>query len=465
MTACVAQEPVWAWGPQAGPQSDAIACAEWCEELFYGGAVFGGKSDFLLGDFIQDLHQGRDWTGILFRQTLPELEDLIERSMQIYPYTAGEYLVGRHTWRWPTGALLRLRHLDEEADFQRYMGHSYSWIGWDELPNWRSMAPYRQMLSRLRGPATSKRVRGTGNPGGRCHAEIRDYWQIGEHPEGRRLITDEHSKMRRMFIPARVTDNTIGLQRDPGYLARLAAVGDPELVRAWRDGDWNAIIGAYFSQFSLGKHVVEPFEVPEGWAVFTGGDYGEHNPCWWGIVAVDFDDDVWIVDEYHRAEAGGADHARGVRAMLDNCPYLANVTPRLHLAPHDMWTKRRPGEASQALAPKDSFASEHIYLTRANMERVNGWRNLKDLLYAGRVNFFRGRTERVIDSLSTVARDIHNPEDVEKGGNDHPADGLRYIVNHVYRPRKRVEVDRSPGTGLNVLEMLRAMNRPMRRYA
>ena len=66
--------------------------------------------------------------------------------------------------------------------------------------------------------------------------------------------------------------------------------------------------------------------------------------------------------------------------MLKNCPYIVGKRPRLILAPHDMWTKRKPGEASQALAPADSFTNEGIHLTRANMDRVNGWRNVKDLL-------------------------------------------------------------------------------------
>ena len=46
MSVAVKQVPV-AWRPQHGPQSDACAAADICQELFYGGAVFGGKSDFL----------------------------------------------------------------------------------------------------------------------------------------------------------------------------------------------------------------------------------------------------------------------------------------------------------------------------------------------------------------------------------------------------------------------------------
>ena len=68
------------WRAQPGPQLTAIKRA-WVEELLYGGAVFGGKSDFLLGDFAQDIPSdyGAHWHGILFRKTYPQLEELIAR--------------------------------------------------------------------------------------------------------------------------------------------------------------------------------------------------------------------------------------------------------------------------------------------------------------------------------------------------------------------------------------------------
>ena len=117
------------------------------------------------------------------------------------------------------------------------------------------------------------------------------------------------------------------------------------------------------------------------------------------------------------------------------------------------------------MAPQDSFVRAGVHLTRANMDRVNGWRNLKDLLYAGRIKFFRGRSERVLSSLASVSRDRNNPEDVQKGGDDHPADGLRYLINHVYKPRKRVVEVRSAGTALHVLDLLETMGGKKTRYA
>jgi hypothetical protein len=70
------------WEPQPGPQSLAIG-APFVTELMYGGARGGGKSDYLLGDFLQDIGIGEAWRGIIFRRSYPELEELITRAKEI----------------------------------------------------------------------------------------------------------------------------------------------------------------------------------------------------------------------------------------------------------------------------------------------------------------------------------------------------------------------------------------------
>ena len=80
----------YSWAAQPGPQRTAVWMGSAVDELFYGVAVFGGKSDFLLGDFAQDLDQGPKWKGVLFRLSYPDLEEIIDRSHEIYPHCGGE---------------------------------------------------------------------------------------------------------------------------------------------------------------------------------------------------------------------------------------------------------------------------------------------------------------------------------------------------------------------------------------
>ena len=99
------------------------------------------------------------------------------------------------------------------------------------------------------------------------------------------------------------------------------------------------------------------------------------------------------------------------------------------------------------------------------MDRVNGWRNLKDLMYSTRIKFFKGRTDRVASSLASVQRDPHDAEDVQKGGDDHPADGLRYVINHVYKPRPVKQTDSRPNAGAQVIDLLESMGKQKSRYS
>src|SRR5512144_2201665 len=132
-----------AWSPQPGPQTEAIT-ADWCQELFYGGAAGGGKSDFLLGDFLQDVqHYGAAWQGVLFRRTYNELEELLRRSRDIFPQTDAVWHEQAKTWTWPNNATLKMRYMERDADATRYQGHQYTWIGWDELTQWPSDYGYR----------------------------------------------------------------------------------------------------------------------------------------------------------------------------------------------------------------------------------------------------------------------------------------------------------------------------------
>lgn len=452
----------YAWGPQLGPQLAAIDTACWVDELFFGGAVFGGKSDFLIGDFAQDLEQGPLWQGILFRRHGPELHELIRRSQEIYPYLGGQWKEAKKEWHWEdgpfAGASLLMRHLENEKDVMLYMGHSYSWIAWDELPNMATMEPYRMMISRLRGPAKNKRIRSTGNPGGLCHNEIKAHFGIAEHPKGNVPLRHSKSKMTRMFLPSFLHDNKIGIEADPDYENRLEGLQDPELIRAWKFGDWNAIRGNYFSKFNQSGCMVDPFEIPKHWPLIGCMDYGESNPTWFGILTRDYDGRVFVVDEYCRRDTGGAEHCRGILSLLETSPYLKQREPEpekkldMIMAPSDMKIKRKPGEAKLETSAWETFADHNLHLTPANMHRVQGARNMKDLLYNGRLFFFEGTTERVLSSIGTVQRSTTDPEDVAKVGDDHPYDGLRYGINHLWTPQVVKVPD--PNSAQNLIDRL-----------
>jgi terminase large subunit-like protein len=278
-----------AWAPQPGPQTEAIQC-DWCDELFYGGAAGGGKSDFLLGDFLQDVPRyGPHWQGVLFRRTYNELEDLLRRAREIYPTSGAVWHEQAKTWSWPNGASLRMRYIERDADATRYQGHQYTWIGWDELTQHPSDYGYRYLRARLRSAhdVPTKRIRAAANPGGVGHHWVKAYF-VDPCPAGYKPI--ESAQGKRMFIPARLSDNKILLSSDPTYAERLKGLSSDAMVRAWLEGDWTVIEGAYFDCWRYDRHVIDPFDLSPQWARFRSMDWGSARPFsvgWWAVAADD----------------------------------------------------------------------------------------------------------------------------------------------------------------------------------
>ena len=185
-----------------------------------------------------------------------------------------------------------MRYMERDADATRYQGHQYAWIGWDELTQWPSDYGYRYLRARLRSAhdIPTKRIRAAANPGGVGHVWVKAYF-VDPAPRGLVPITDPVTGLQRMFVPARLRDNLILLNSDPNYASRLKGLSSETMVRAWLEGDWTVVEGAFFDCWSYQKHVVEPFPIPPQWTRFRSMDWGSARPFsvgWWAIVQEDF---------------------------------------------------------------------------------------------------------------------------------------------------------------------------------
>lgn len=429
--------------PQPGPQNEAIR-KHWVEELFYGGAVGGGKSDFLLGDFAQDVPGpwGKYWYGILFRRTYPELEELIGRSQEIYPawFPNVKWSESKTTWTWPNGAELKMRYLEHSTDWMRYWGHQYTWIGWDELPGWPDMTPYNKMKARLRSAhgVPNKRIRATGNPGGTAHHAVKAHWRIDEYPLGGHLF--KAGGMTRMFIRSRLQDNAILMKNDPAYMHRLSGLGSPELVRAWLEGDWSVVAGAFFSEFSIDKHVVEPVELPAHWTRFVCADWGSAKPfaVYWVAVSdgelPQFPRGCLVVyREWYGVktnEAGEFEPNVGIKLTADKWGegIRARTAEKINYWVIDPAALSHNGGPS--IAENSGLPWQPGDNTRVGRNGAMGGADQFRARLVGEddrpmIVFFR-TCRHAIRTVPALQHDDHKPEDVDSNGEDHAYDGLRY---------------------------------------
>lgn len=266
-------------------------------ECFFGGARGGGKTDAVLGDWIchQDQYGGH-CIGLMVRRELTQLSETIERSKELFEPLGAKYHEQGKYWRFPNGSRLRFAYLERDADANSYQGHSYTRVYVEEIGTFPSPAPIFKLMATLRsGHGIPCGFRATGNPGGPGHQWVRSRY-VDPAPLGWQEIketfenpwTKEKVTRERIYIPSKVSDNKF-LGAD--YVANLQMAGSPQVVRAWLEGDWSVIDGAFFPEFSEAKHVLAPFTIPSSWLRFRSGDWGSARPFsigWWAVCGDDY---------------------------------------------------------------------------------------------------------------------------------------------------------------------------------
>ncbi len=104
------------WRPLPGPQSNAYYSE--ADELFYGGAAGGGKSDLILG-----LSLTTHTKSIIFRREYPQLKDIIDRSCEIIGHRRG-FNGQANTWRLPNRSI-EFGAVQYDTDVNKYQGRAH----------------------------------------------------------------------------------------------------------------------------------------------------------------------------------------------------------------------------------------------------------------------------------------------------------------------------------------------------
>ena len=424
-----------AFRPNPGPQTDFLAANE--REVFYGGARGGGKTYSLLIAPLRFVDKPTS-RALLIRRSMPELRDVIFQTQQLYPKAVpgAKFKTQENTWHFPGGARIEFGYCENLQDVLRYQGQSYSWIGVDELPQYDSPDVWYFLRSSLRSadPSIPLHMRATGNPGNRgsrwvkelfiepCKPNTRFSEKVEYELEGRTLSTE----ITRKFIPASVWDNPY-LTQDSSYIAMLASL--PEVKRKqFLYGDWDVVEDGAFSEFNRSTHVVEPFEVPNGWTRIRAADFGFSSPSaiLWG--AVDYDNNIWIYRELYISKVTADQLGRMIREVESGDGKIYDA-----VLDSSCWARR--GDRGPSIAEMlNAEGCRFRPSDRSPGSRISGKIEVHKRLMVDedteepRLRIFEN-CPNLIRQLSSLPLDKNNPEDVDTKAEDHAYDALRYMVS------------------------------------
>jgi hypothetical protein len=463
------------WRPQAGPQKFYCDCPY--EEVFLGGARGGGKTDAVLGKWaLKEERYGELFNARMFRRTAVSSEDAIERSKQIYGPLGGKFNSVDKMWRMPNGGRVGFAYLDsvDDADNQQGKNLTDGWV--EEVGQYPDPAPIDRLFGALRSSiGVPIQLTLTGNPGGAGQHWIARRYGLIPFPKGPKVVVRvlPNGAVHKMaVIPSRITDNKLLLNNDPKYINRLHLVGSPALVKAWLEGDWSAIEGAFFPEWSTERHVLQPFTIPGDWLRFRSADWGSAKPFsigWWAVVGDDMAANGRMVGG-SRSEIQSLPRGAIIRYREWYGASAPNVGLKLHAEevaegiiareihePKDIYGNS--GIAYGVMDPAafaddggpsiaERMADKGVNFRRADNKRVGtrgalgGWDQVRSRLIGtgerlqdGSIAWRDGQSPMMfffstcVDSIRTLPALQHDrarPEDVDTDMEDHAPDEIRY---------------------------------------
>ncbi len=396
----------------------------------YGGARGGGKSWAIIRKVVLLAMYYPGIQILVIRREYEQLENpIIQPMLKLLPPEVRDYNKTDHKLTFVNGSLVKFSNMPDygAAVEGKFQGNSWDVLCIDEATQFLE-EEFRGLAAIVRKGENDKgfpkRIYLTCNPGGVGH-----FWV-------KRLFVDRDFRGKEnpneyVFIPATVDDNK-DINQD--YIDQLDLMPE-DIRRAHRYGDWNALSGVYFGEFTDGLHTCHPFPIPKNWKRYRAMDYGlDCHFCIW--VAVDETGRCYVYRQFERSNQLVSDAARSqIQATMpdENINYT--------IAPPDLWGRNRETGKSQAI----TFAENGVDLFRASNNRLQGWHAVKELLKVrsdGKPGLIIFNTcGSLIDSLKCLQHDKTNAEDVSKHPHNitHGPDALRYFAQTYVLPGEKEE--------------------------
>lgn len=427
--------------------------------IAYGGARGGGKSWAVRTKSKLLAFRYPGIKILIVRKTYKELQN--NHIEQLTAELAGfaKYNRSDKMFRFPNGSTISFGYCANEGDLGQYQGAEYDVVFIDEAGQLQE-SWIRKINLCVRGTnGFPKRTYYTLNPGGPGHAYFKRVFVD-------RNFNPDEDPNDYFFIQAKVEDNKALMDTQPDYLRELENL-PPTLRAAWKDGRWDVYEGQFFEDFRddpehyqdrRWTHVIEPFEIPDGWTICRSYDFGYGKPfscAWW---AVDYDGTIYRIMELYGCTRTPNE---GVKWTPDKQfeeihktemqhPWLKGKTI-IGVADPAIW------DASRGESVADTAARHGVFFTPGDNERIAGWMQCHYRLQFDEDGYPRmyvfNTCRAFIRTIPLLIYDEHKVEDLDTTMEDHVADEWRYFC--MSRPIKPIRAVKEQRILFDPLDMMK----------
>lgn len=296
-------------------------------------------------------------------------------------------------------------------------------------------------------------------------------------------MDDIEGGMVRQYIAALLKDNPTMERDDPTYRARMRGLGDPALVRAMEDGDWNILAGGYFPEFRLERHVLKAITLPfetHFTRTFRAHDWGSAKPFsdgWYAICDQDWYAEGTLGNEIlvprgalvrYREWYGKKENQDNVGIKLPVEKWAAGVmrrtpasepVPIYDVSDPSMW-QEHSGPSLCERAMKVRHDGKRMQMRKADNTRIGklgagmGWDQVRIRLRGEDADeqgdggtptlFLMDNGPDGIRLMQSAQHDELKPEDIDTDQEDHALDEIRYACLSRPRPSELPQKKRRP---------------------
>jgi|SRR3990167_1812382 len=376
--------------------------------------------------------------GLVGRLTYPELRDTTRKTFfeitppdWYDPKNGGIWKESENYLRLYNGSEVIFRHLDKISQ-KEILSLNLGWFFIDQAEE-ISYDVFLTLISRLR-----------------LNRVPTHYGFVGCNHEGHNWIYDRFKRKPRNDSSLTEGSTYDNPHNPKDYVKRLEENYPPEWVKRYVSGSWDVFMGQVFEEFDDKVHVINPFIIPNEWERIVSIDHGLVNPTavLWG--AIDFDENIYLYDEYYKANEIISEHARRIweKTGDDNITtWVIDPTTRAK-------TMIKNGMPWSVL---EEYEDNGLQLVPANNEVLASINRIKEYLHIqkDRINpitqqkgspklFIFKNCPNLIEELKTyrwkkqmISQEQNAPEKPVKY-KDHTVDALRYLIMSRPEPTQRL---------------------------